>query len=186
MRLAGIFALVFTAGCSLVWSMDKYEGGEAAARDDGGASSSSGGSSGASSSGASSSGASSSGASSGASSSGAIGSDGGGDAGKDAETCIDEPEPNGTGFPDQEIPIGVTCGAIITEQDIDDYKVTTAGTVTLTFEIGPGIQVIINPQGSGGSDIFHAPGSYPKSFDAGTHSVIFQTYTSTGAYKIRR
>src|SRR5262245_609776 len=185
---AFVFVIVLTAGCSLVWSMDAYEGGSRGngrndsgegARDGAGSSSGVNGSSGAS----------SGTTSSGTVSSGSSGGDSGSDAGADAETCIAEPEPNTNTATAPEVPVGLTCGFILNTSDLDCYKLTSAGPVTITVELSTGIQVVINPEGAGGSDTISTPGVHNLNFPgsgAGEHSLIFETYTGTGAYKIRR
>lgn len=164
------FALVFTAGCSLVFDMDPYDPRAAGrATPDGGGGE-----------------ASSSGASSGGSSSGTISPQG--DSGVDGSDatipCKSESEPNDTQSQASAIAPGKNCGAVSTAGDIDNWSVT--GPAKLVIVIPSGIQFNVIVDGAG-SILRQQAGSHDITLGTGNHRVTFQTFDGTTAdYDITR
>lgn len=156
-------AFALTAGCSLLWEMDRYEGGARTRADGGGTESTS-----------------SSGGSSSASGEGSR------DGGSTQSGCNGEAEPNETESTATDLRGGRTCGKLESRGDIDNWSVTTAAELTVTVTTPGGMQIIVMPEGTGPL-LIQAGGPSDITLGPGTHTIIVQTADGTfGDYEIMR
>lgn len=171
MRHVAVLALVFTSGCSLLWSMDSYEGGSAVSTPDGGV-------------GNVDPGRKEAGAPDG--SSGSPTDSGVVDTGVDsAPTCHDEVEPNDVQANAHELETGETCGTVVDVEDQDQFKVTTTNAVDVTITIPASLMVIW--YGQTDSDVIDTPGSSKLTLQPGTNRLMFQSKGAGGGdYSIIR
>jgi len=200
MRAYGAFALVFVAGCSLVWDMDPYDtntnANDATSANDGGASSS-----GASTSSGATTSTSSGGSSSGGSSGETLGdgdastfeagtvpvTDAGSDASTAPPTCTFEVEPNDFDSQAEEITTAKkTCGKVGPGDTHDYLFIYTAIPELIAIEFGPYVRLDVT-YGDDTTKGSSTPGGYYVTLKPGENTMKFtSTGPSMGAYAIYR
>lgn len=167
MRHAGVFALVLTAGCSVLWNMDAYDSrSESSPRDSGSAPAD---------------------ATTDARAEAGSGAEAGADAeGVDATAaCHAEIEPNDAEEQAHEAEPGTTCGTIANPDDEDYVKVTTPNAIDVIVALSPQVEVTI--VGPTAGSLIDTPGVNKVTLEPGKTTFDFHSKIGDpGDYSIIR